>query len=900
MDQVKQILIDGYYGFENLGDEAILRVILGDIAHVAPDAQVSVLSNNPDLTSRLHGVRAVNRLNPLSVIRAVSASDVVVIGGGGLFHENYRMKLQGIMVSTFFSTTAILAKAYRKPLYYYAIGLGPFYTPEGFLFGEFVLFLADFVSVRDRHSMEWAKALGKQEVAVTADPAFLLKPVMEADRDEKSIIFLSLREWVDDKLEQRLVQGVSSALEHILSTNEALRVVFLPFQTWADEEHNDSNLLAKLQQRLPENMRGRVTLSLIPDPQDMVNFLSKGRFMIGERLHSVILSVAAGIPFIALGYDRKVESVCHDLGMEDFCLNIYQDFREPLIEKARLIEENREEITKRIDAGRAMVEERAMSNKEHFTRFLNAATPWEFSTSGSESDFGGKLIKDLSKKIESQWDQIETLQTEIEEKERRFAEMQEELAAQKEEELRKRDERINYLQAELQGLEVRMRDAQMALGKIYSSDGWRLLTAYYRIRDKIFAPRSRLRLLARFLLSVIRHRRFVREEDAGVHMESKDAGVSDDFPSLSPVWNTRAVLVIDQSIPTYDQDSGSLRMYSILKILRGLDYTVTFLADDLVIREPYLSALKSVGIEVVCGDVDVETYLRKEGGRFSYVILSRPDQAFKYLPLVRAYAFNSTVIYDTVDLHWLRFERGAAVTHDAEQLDRARHYRKVEMVNIACSDVVLAITDDEKRAILAEAPDAVVKILPNIHEVVNNVRPFGKRKDVMFIGGFWHKPNEDAVLFFVEEILPLIRKRLPDVKFICVGSNPSERLLALASDTISVTGYVQDVSPIFKSCRVFVSPLRYGAGMKGKIGQSMGYGLPVVTTTIGAEGIGLVNKETALIADDPEEFAEAVIEVYKDEGLWNRLSSNSIRLIEERYSERAVKETVREILGTLR
>jgi glycosyltransferase involved in cell wall biosynthesis len=341
-------------------------------------------------------------------------------------------------------------------------------------------------------------------------------------------------------------------------------------------------------------------------------------------------------------------------------------------------------------------------------------------------------------------------------------------------------------------------------------------------------------------------------------------------------------------------------MYSILKILRGLDYTVTFLADDLVIREPYLSSLKAIGIEVVCGDVDVEAYLRKKGGCFSYVMLSRPDQAFKYLPLVRAYTFNSLVIYDVVDLHWVRFERGAAVTHDAEQLDQARYYRKVELVNIACSDVVLAITEDEKKAILAEAPEAAVKIVPNIHEVVNNVRPFGKRKGLMFIGGFWHTPNEDAVVFFVEEILPLIRKELSDVKFICVGSNPAERILALASDAISVTGYVQDVSPFFENSRVFVSPLRYGAGMKGKIGQSMGYGLPVVTTTIGAEGIGLVNKETALIADDPGEFAEAVIEVYNDEDLWNRLSSNSIRLIEERYSERAVKETVREILGTLR
>jgi polysaccharide pyruvyl transferase CsaB len=850
MDRVKHILIDGYYGFENLGDEAILRVILGDIAHAAPDAQVSVLSNNPDLTTRLHGVRAVNRLNPLDVIRAVSASDVVVIGGGGLFHEHYRWKLQGIMVSTVYSATAILAKAYQKPLYYYAIGLGPFYTPEGFLFGKFVLSLADFVSVRDRHSMEWAKALGKQEVAVTADPAFLLKPVMEADAGEKNIIFLSLREWVDEKLEQRLVREASSALEHILSTNEALRVVFLPFQTLAIEEHNDSHLLPKLQQRLPENMRGRVTISLIPDPQEMVNFLSKGRFMIGERLHAVILSVAAGIPFIALSYDRKVESVCHELGMEDFCLNIYQEFGEPLIEKAHLIEENREEITKRIDAGRAMVEERAMSNKEHFTRFLNAASPWELSTSGAENDFGGKLIKDLSKKIESQWDQIETLQAEMEEKDRRFVKMQEELA-QKENELQEKE---RYAA----GLHVRMRDAQTALDKIYGSDGWRLLTAYYRIRDKFFAPGSRPRLLARLLLSVIRRRRFVQEEDASVQAGSiapawqpalaHDIGFdadnpSDGFPSLSAIRNERAILVVDRSIPTYDQDSGSLRMYSILKILRGLDYTVTFLADDLVIREPYLRSLKAIGIEVVCGDVDVETYLRKKGGRFSYVMLSRPDEAYKYLPLVRAYAFNSVVIYDTVDLHWVRFERGAAVTHDVEQLEQARHYRKVEPANIACSDVVLAITEDEKKAILAEAPEAAVKIVPNIHEVVNNVRPFGKRKGLIFIGGFLHKPNEDAVVFFVEEILPLIRKILPDVTFVCVGSDPSERILALASDGITVTGYVPDVSPIFENSRVFVSPLRYGAGMKGKIGQSMGYGLPVVTTTIGAEGIGLVQKK---------------------------------------------------------
>ena len=138
------------------------------------------------------------------------------------------------------------------------------------------------------------------------------------------------------------------------------------------------------------------------------------------------------------------------------------------------------------------------------------------------------------------------------------------------------------------------------------------------------------------------------------------------------------------------------------------------------------------------------------------------------------------------------------------------------------------------------------------------------------------------------------------MRFFVVGSDPLESILRLDSDTIKVTGYVKDVEPYFENCRVFVAPLRYGAGMKGKIGQSMAYGLPVVTTTIGAEGIGLKNEINALISDEPEEFADSVIRLYSDEELWNGISLNAVEHIESNYSKEAVSRKIAELFASLK
>ena len=205
----------------------------------------------------------------------------------------------------------------------------------------------------------------------------------------------------------------------------------------------------------------------------------------------------------------------------------------------------------------------------------------------------------------------------------------------------------------------------------------------------------------------------------------------------------------------------------------------------------------------------------------------------------------------------------------------------------------------EKEILLKEDPSLNIEIISNIHCVTKPQKSFSERKDILFIGGFAHLPNVDAVVYFVKEIFPLVKQRMPDVRFYIVGSNPPKQVLSLQSNAVVVTGYIKDVAPYFENCRLFVSPLRYGAGVKGKINQSMSYGLPVVTTTMGAEGMALVDGVNALIADTPKEFAEKVVLLYNNEELWKRLSENSITNVQNNYSPEVAKESLKKIFDNL-
>ena len=233
--------------------------------------------------------------------------------------------------------------------------------------------------------------------------------------------------------------------------------------------------------------------------------------------------------------------------------------------------------------------------------------------------------------------------------------------------------------------------------------------------------------------------------------------------------------------------------------------------------------------------------------------------------------------------------------------ERARLYKEMESANLRSADTVIAITEREREVIMKLAPDADIRVIPNIH-VVSEERESSleHRAGLLFIGHYLHSPNTDAVEYFVRDILPLVKLRIPGVKFFIVGSAMTDELYRLADDSVKVIGYIPDLTPYFRQSRVFVAPLRFGAGMKGKIGQSMSMGLPVVTTSIGAEGMGLVNETHVLIADDAPTFADAVVRLYTDDDRWRVIAHQARDLMQREFSPASVQRQIEALLASAR
>jgi len=359
------------------------------------------------------------------------------------------------------------------------------------------------------------------------------------------------------------------------------------------------------------------------------------------------------------------------------------------------------------------------------------------------------------------------------------------------------------------------------------------------------------------------------------------------------------ILVIDHYVPKPDQDSGSLRMFQILKILRRLGHRVTFIPDNLANTSPYTGELQKRGIEVVYHPYikKVRDYLVSHGAHFDAVVLSRCDFASKHIADVRLHAPRSRVIFDTVDLHHLREDGEARLTGDPEVRRKAQEKQQLEHELIEQADETWVVSPVEQRLLQEKWPGKSIQLVSNIVDIPGSKTPFALRRDFLFIGGFQHRPNADAVLFFVREIYPLVRKHLPEAKFYIIGDKPPPEIAALATERNIVAGLQRDVRPFFDSVKLSVAPLRFGAGVKGKINQSMAFGVPVVATSLAVEGMELKDREDILVADEPEDFAEALIELYESEELWNRISENGIEKTRSLYSAEVARERLERLFN---
>jgi O-antigen biosynthesis protein len=265
---------------------------------------------------------------------------------------------------------------------------------------------------------------------------------------------------------------------------------------------------------------------------------------------------------------------------------------------------------------------------------------------------------------------------------------------------------------------------------------------------------------------------------------------------------------------------------------------------------------------------------------------------------VRSRCPNAHIAYDMVDFHSLRMTREAALRNDPKILAEAEQQRAVELACASSADVTIAVSEAEKAALLELLPEAVVEVVPLVFELGAWPPPGpAGREGLLFVGGFYHTPNVDAVRWFVERVLPIIRREAPDLVLRIAGANPSEEVLALARQPgVEVLGFVSDLGPLYDRHRVCIAPLRFGAGMKGKVAQSMASGLPIVSTSIGIEGMALEEGAAVLVADGEAEFAAHVLRLLRDDELWLRLSTQGRAYIERTLSVEAVRPLLEAIL----
>jgi GT2 family glycosyltransferase len=361
----------------------------------------------------------------------------------------------------------------------------------------------------------------------------------------------------------------------------------------------------------------------------------------------------------------------------------------------------------------------------------------------------------------------------------------------------------------------------------------------------------------------------------------------------------RHVFIMDALTPDPRRDAGSLQLYNIMKLFREMGWRVSFMADNGQASAADLRTLGAIGVQVLCKPTvpSLSAWLKDEGPELDAVLLCRHYVADPNLSLVRRLAPRARLLFDTVDVHFLRERRAAEHTNNPALARRAAVSQQREFAIIRACHATFVVSTVELELLRRELPGANVQLLPNMHEVHGRKKSFEERRDLVFVGGFGHPPNVDAVQWLIDEIFPRIRSVRPEIGLHLIGQMPEATRQELQGNGVTAHGRVEDIDPWMDGCRIALAPLRYGAGVKGKVNTAMSHGLPVVATSIAAEGMFLVDGQNVLLGDDTDSFAAAVLRLYDDRELWLRLSDASLQNIREHFSPAIARATLEAALA---
>lgn len=344
------------------------------------------------------------------------------------------------------------------------------------------------------------------------------------------------------------------------------------------------------------------------------------------------------------------------------------------------------------------------------------------------------------------------------------------------------------------------------------------------------------------------------------------------------------VLVVDYTTPRADFDAGGYALRQEIMLMQELGCSVTFVPNNMAHMGFYTTDLQDSGVECVYAPfyTSVGEYLEKHGQRFDMVYVVRYDVAAQVLPSVREFT-HAKVVLNNADLHFLR-ELRAALVSDIGEISGPLATRDKELEVMRNVDAVLSYSEIEHAVIASHnLEEENIFKCPWILRSKRSTVPFAERKDIAFLGGFNHMPNREAVEAFAGNVMPLLAKLDPNIKLRVYGSNMPASIEALAADNVILEGYAESLSTVFDNCRIFVAPLLSGAGIKGKVLESIAHGVPSILSPIAAESTGLTHNTSALIAETDDEWVESILRLYRDQDLWEKIASETQCVLSDNF-----------------
>ena len=388
-------------------------------------------------------------------------------------------------------------------------------------------------------------------------------------------------------------------------------------------------------------------------------------------------------------------------------------------------------------------------------------------------------------------------------------------------------------------------------------------------------------------------------EDEALHFKNAARDASQPQKRYRP-----QVLVVDALTPTPDRDAGSMDAFWGMHILQSLGYEVTFVPMyDVSHAGRYTDALRARGIycPVAPQLTTSQEFIKQHASEYDLIVIYRVSVAHVLVDLCRLHAPQAKIVFHTVDLHFLREERQAALFGTPEAVAQAEATKREELRCIASVDATIVVSRLEYDLVSELVPSAVRFLVPVMHPAPGRLAPRHGRQGIIFVGGFAHEPNVDAVKFMLDEVWPLLRRAMPDLTISIIGSGAPPEILARhdLGQGVDILGFVPELVPHYTKALVNVAPIRFGAGIKGKVLAAMTVGLPTIATSAAAEGMGLKSGSDIIIADDPREIADAVIRLCTDEELWYQISNSASVTAQAEFSVDAQVPRWRRILKSL-